>query len=597
MRNSGNKVLIIVISIIALIAVVGGVFAYLYLCTDMFRSGQELFAKYLTQNINEINQTINLNQINEIEEKLKESKYEENITISYLEAEAENAAAQITIDTQNDPASQKSYGVISLLMDGLEVDELEEPLKLEYMKESNAISLRFTNSIKQFLSVENRDLKQLATNLEISEDIIEQIPDTIDFEQFSLKDIEFTEEEKNAELNKYTNLLYSNIAKEKYTKTKNVVITVNGKTITTNAYALTLNMQDMKTLVTKLLETLKQDEILLAKFQKIDEKLQQYTEESLKESFVQYVEEAIDELNQEEEQDEAADELNQAETTEEKITITIYEQNKKTTRIKLEQNLDSVTLDTTEVEGKKQIDINYTSIDEENAQLSNEIKLIKEDDNKLTLQLNTIDGEERQGITISCKVAQAENNTKIDIVFETEEGQISFNRNIDILTEINYDITLDSSNNIVLNDLSKEQIEFILNTVSGKLTEDYAEPLTVIYTPLLLAMMGNSAMEDADLGNMEAQLFNGKFEEYEGTQISSAEVNSLISVVILHNKQEKEEQTERYVTISGEITLDQETTSAVQVQSGSEYKVECQLDENGLINEIIITKNATEPLN
>ena len=584
MRNSGNKVLIIVISIIALIAVVGGVFAYLYLCTDMFRSGQELFAKYLTQNINEINQTINLNQINEIEEKLKESKYEENITISYLEAEAENAAAQITIDTQNDPASQKSYGVISLLMDGLEVDELEEPLKLEYMKESNAISLRFTNSIKQFLSVENRDLKQLATNLEISEDIIEQIPDTIDFEQFSLKDIEFTEEEKNAELNKYTNLLYSNIAKEKYTKTKNVVITVNGKTITTNAYALTLNMQDMKTLVTKLLETLKQDEILLAKFQKIDEKLQQYTEESLKESFVQYVEEAIDELNQ-------------AETTEEKITITIYEQNKKTTRIKLEQNLDSVTLDTTEVEGKKQIDINYTSIDEENAQLSNEIKLIKEDDNKLTLQLNTIDGEERQGITISCKVAQAENNTKIDIVFETEEGQISFNRNIDILTEINYDITLDSSNNIVLNDLSKEQIEFILNTVSGKLTEDYAEPLTVIYTPLLLAMMGNSAMEDADLGNMEAQLFNGKFEEYEGTQISSAEVNSLISVVILHNKQEKEEQTERYVTISGEITLDQETTSAVQVQSGSEYKVECQLDENGLINEIIITKNATEPLN
>lgn len=321
MRNSGNKVLIIVISIIALIAVVGGVFAYLYLCTDMFRSGQELFAKYLTQNINEINQTINLNQINEIEEKLKESKYEENITISYLEAEAENAAAQITIDTQNDPASQKSYGVISLLMDGLEVDELEEPLKLEYMKESNAISLRFTNSIKQFLSVENRDLKQLATNLEISEDIIEQIPDTIDFEQFSLKDIEFTEEEKNAELNKYTNLLYSNIAKEKYTKTKNVVITVNGKTITTNAYALTLNMQDMKTLVTKLLETLKQDEILLAKFQKIDEKLQQYTEESLKESFVQYVEEAIDELNQEEEQDEAADELNQAETTDRKSVV------------------------------------------------------------------------------------------------------------------------------------------------------------------------------------------------------------------------------------------------------------------------------------
>ena len=588
MRNSENKVLIIAISIIVSIAVVGGIFAYLYLCTDMFRSGQELFAKYLMQNINEINQTINLRQINEIEEKLKESKYEEDITISYTEAEAENAAMQITLDTQNDPVNQKSYGIISLLMDSFEVAEREEPLKLEYMKENNAISLRFTNSIKQFLSVENRDLKQLATNLGISKEIAEQIPDTIDLEQFSLKDIEVTEEEKNAELDKYTNLLYSNISKEKYTKTKNVVITVNGKTITTNAYTLTLNMEDIKTIVIKLLEILKQDEIVLAKFQKIDEKLQQYTEESLKESFVQLVQEAIDELNQEEEQEE---------TTEEKITITIYEQNKKATRIKLEQNLDSITLDTTEVEGKKQIDINYTSIDEENTQLSNEIKFIKENDNKLTLQLNTIDGEERQGITISCKVAQTENNTKIDIVFENEEGQITFNRNIDLLSEINYDVTIDSSNNIVLNDLTKEQIEFILNTVSGKLTEDYAEPLTVIYTPLLLVMMGNSAMEDANLGNMEAQLFNSKFEEYEETEISSAKVNSLVSVVILHNKQERENETERYVKISGEVTIDEETTSAVQLQSDFKFKVKCQLDENGFINEIIITKNVSEPLN
>ena len=47
---------------------------------------------------------------------------------------------------------------------------------------------------------------------------------------------------------------------KKYSKTKNVVITVNGKTITTNAYTLTLNMEDIKVIGTKLLETLRAEQ-------------------------------------------------------------------------------------------------------------------------------------------------------------------------------------------------------------------------------------------------------------------------------------------------------------------------------------------------
>ena len=45
-----NKKLIIVISIVLALAVASGVFAYLYIMTDMFISSNELFAKYFAQN-------------------------------------------------------------------------------------------------------------------------------------------------------------------------------------------------------------------------------------------------------------------------------------------------------------------------------------------------------------------------------------------------------------------------------------------------------------------------------------------------------------------------------------------------------------------
>ena len=69
MKKGGNKALIIVLIIIAVLAIACGVFAYLYFCTDTLRSGQELFAKYLTQNVNELTQTVTLNKIEEVEEK------------------------------------------------------------------------------------------------------------------------------------------------------------------------------------------------------------------------------------------------------------------------------------------------------------------------------------------------------------------------------------------------------------------------------------------------------------------------------------------------------------------------------------------------
>lgn len=431
MGKNINKVLIILV--IVLIMGVGGVFGYVYFCTDTFRSSQELFAKYLMQNIEEIGQTVNLG--NGIENKFKQSKYEQNITMSYTEANESEPIEKITIDTQNDSINKKTYGIISVMEKGI-----EEQLEIEYMNQNDMCSVRFTNSVKQFLTVQNTNLKQLATKLGIDEETITKIPDKIDFQQFSLEELKLNDDEMNTEINKYTNLLYSSISENRYTKSKNVVITKNGKTITTNAYILTLNNQDIKNIVVKLLETLKQDEIVISKLQKLQSKRQLIDENidvdinDLKENYEEAIQEIIDGLSEE--------------LIKENITITVYEEKGNTARVELKQGIDSITWDTTEIDGKNQIDINFTSIE----------------------------GEKQQTSELIMQISENENNMKMDVTYVDKDKNIRlFAININFVEDINFEVVLNDSNNIILNQLTTEQITNIFNLLKTRLSTDYIE--------------------------------------------------------------------------------------------------------------------------
>lgn len=467
MRNSKERTIILIVIIaIAAVAIIGGIFAYLFLATDVFKSEQQLFAKYLTQNIEELKNSTSLEKAEAIQKKLKENKYEENLTISYATSEDDESLAQITIDTQNDNINKKNYGILGLSLEGM-----EETLNVEYLRDNEDYSLRFTNGVNQFVTLQNYNLKQFAKKLGVDEETLEQIPNTIDFEKFSLEELNFTQEEINTETNRYANLLYNNISKEKYTKTKKAVITLNGETITTNSYTLTLNMQDIKNLGIKLLETLKQDEIVLAKLQIIDEKLQDYLEESLKDAFIESIQESIDELSSEEI------------TEEGNIILTVYEQKGKTVRVKLEQELETLTLDTVVVEGKKKISLKYTSIDWEDVQTSTEIVFLKENDNKLNIQFINNNGEEQEISEMSLELIEEESNIKLNIIANNESGVITINRNIDFVDEINYKVTLNNSNNIILNELSQEKIKQVFNVIITQLNTEYLDKIEKVFNP------------------------------------------------------------------------------------------------------------------
>ena len=83
----GKKILVIVIIIVAVLAVAGTVFGYLFLKTDLLKSNKELFAKYVNQNFDSFKEISNLKIIDTYKNLKNEDKYESNSELNVIYSE------------------------------------------------------------------------------------------------------------------------------------------------------------------------------------------------------------------------------------------------------------------------------------------------------------------------------------------------------------------------------------------------------------------------------------------------------------------------------------------------------------------------------
>ena len=82
-----NKILVITIIVFLILAITGGAFAYLYVKTDIFKSGKELFGKYFSQEIDRIQKMTDFETISVYQNLNNENKYESitNVKTTYSE--------------------------------------------------------------------------------------------------------------------------------------------------------------------------------------------------------------------------------------------------------------------------------------------------------------------------------------------------------------------------------------------------------------------------------------------------------------------------------------------------------------------------------
>lgn len=246
-QGKRKGIIIVIVLIILIIAVLGGIFVYAY--TDLLKSNQTLFFKYMGQTLENLNYGENT-QIATIEKLKEQMPY----TIKGKLTSNENEQIALTVDAKVDSTNEKAYTKAQIINNGAEF------FTIEYAKGNNIYALKSDEIVTAFLGIENSNLKVLAQKLGIVDTKL--IPDEL--KSFDINEFyTISDEEKEHIKTTYITLINNSIPKECYTKEKNMAILKNGVTYTTNGYRLNLNKEQLKQIEVTLLQTLKEDSITL----------------------------------------------------------------------------------------------------------------------------------------------------------------------------------------------------------------------------------------------------------------------------------------------------------------------------------------------
>ena len=304
-----KRILIMIISIILVVLMLLVAFALIYLNTDMFKSNKTLFMKYLGQNSENVKQMyLKIMQENDYEKALSQNKYTINTQINVNNTEnigttqenTNNIINQLKVIAEGQVDSQNQYNYQKLNLYKGE----ESLLELEYVQDANTYGIHFSDLFQQFLLADNSNLQELFMNLGYTEQEALKMPNQIDVNQYSLKNIEFTGEEEDRLLNTYIGIIEKNIENQEFSKEKDQTIQINEKNVQVNGYSVTLTKEQLNNMYLEILNQLKADEIILGKLDLIQEALNEIKEiipnnsgeteeKNLKELFIENIDETI----------------------------------------------------------------------------------------------------------------------------------------------------------------------------------------------------------------------------------------------------------------------------------------------------------------
>lgn len=464
MKN--KKRVIIILIVIVLILIIGTGVALAYLKTDLFKTDKQLFLKY----ISELGQVVNEfddEELNAYFEKQNvtpysnEGKLSVNIDVpSELEEGLKEAnAVNITFNGKRDENNKKQEQKISLNYS----DTVSFPI--EYKRDGDLYALTSSVIVNKFIAVKNDGLKQLFEKFGLSN--VSTIPDKIEQNEMDLDELEA---KLNEILEKCGNILVENLKDSNFSK------------VDKDKIALTLSQEEVKTIMLKLLEELKNDIYLLGN-----------SEEELQEG----MEELINEFSEIEA------------TTDEALKIIIDKSKNKLPNIEIQ--IAEYTTMNIQVEGSK-ITIIPESLDGEDTRIV--IEKVKEgnsvnynmnysqysEDFDLSFYINmkfsgiTTNNAEENYI-IGFNVAAPDNqsqNISYEYTFNTKK---TFTDMLEIEG-------LTSENSVILNDCTEEYINSLLPAIGNRIiqvNEEQMRTLGVTQNPLIMttpfgyiySMMGN----------------------------------------------------------------------------------------------------------
>lgn len=601
--------------IIVIIIITTGIL--LYLNTDMFKSNKTLFLKYLGENSENLKAIQDVFESSEYEKKLQDNKYTETTEIkanytNNLQTTSEDTSnsinkAKIIIKGQKDQPNKYCYKDFKLIKEedstisegnqnndenSNSTNNEQGIAEIEYIQNNDNYGVRFSDLFKQYLLIENNNLKELFEKIGYSEQQLDNIPNSFEIDKMTLEDIKFTEEELNNIKERYVNIVSKNVTDKNFEKKSKQIISINDKNISTNAYILNLTNEQLNNLYMNLLEDLKQDDIILNKIEKIQEKISLIKINSseslnLKEKFIENIDSTIEKINK--------TNIGSQETK-----IIVYENEGKTIRMTVQGKDYEINFDFLQEQEENEFVITIKKEDIETQKL----EINKNNEGlKIYIQNNDTDNP----IKISFEQNKNETNTNSSndssIKYEIKNSKIEVNikQKTNIVDNFENQNVLNDQNSIELNKLEKEQLNAVLNQVTNALqqkTDSISQEIKGEDIQELLKTLGiiknEQKIEGKEITETEKNRFNSKFEILAGEDLDNENV---LKVVEGLKENVLKAQVGSNQEIKVEVNKDSNNEEAgraleeyIKEKEDTKYNVTIEHDENtGLVKYVIMT--------
>lgn len=453
----------IIWGVVAVVIIIAALLGILYFTTDMFKSPEQLFYKHLTDDSNLLGKTTYADVMKELKSKAESSSENAGEITAKItgtdsdvqEAEAVLEKGKITYDIKTVGAEKKMQGDITLNYDGKDI------VTVNVLRNQEQYGIKVAEAYDKYVSVENNNLKALFQKLGVD---ATNIPDKIEMVDYyeilniddaTLKHIEDT----------YTDTIKQNIPAESYSIEKNVTVKIDGTDVTTNAYKLTLTEEQLKTVLEKMMETLKSDDttldLIVSRYNMMMEPYKAMgmqmtgTTELTKESLIKAIEDELQEV---------VDTSAGSETALEIISYGIKDNKAKIVMNAVENNesVAKLEMDTTKEGNDKKATITLSAED-----LNMTMKTLENDDN---VEANVTISADDANIELNMTVANKKSST---ITMKVSSDGTTVEINIKDEVKSTENVTVDdftTENSVKLNDMTQTEISTLVQTIYTNIT-------------------------------------------------------------------------------------------------------------------------------
>ena len=584
MEKKLKIIIILLIVAMFLIAIIGGI---LYFTTDLLKSKESLFQKYLFQNVQNIATVFDVSTGEKYIDYIRNNDYTENteINFSYLETENDQEEIyKITAEGISNNSENAFYENIKASYGN------EELANIELLRQNEVYGLRLSNLVQQFVSIENATMYYVVSNLGYNGTYFQEKinPDNVNFSGL----FDLSEEEINTLREKYSNAIFSDIDSKSYSSKNNVTITLSNTESLENAkqYTLTLSKTEVDKIYRKILNEAINDTIILSKLEKIDNEIKEFgiivpEGESLKERYTKKLQEIYDSI-------EYTGQNSQM------ITFNVYQYKGTTYRTSMKTDAGEYII---EKNNKNGTELSYKTI-----------KLTPEGED---VTLYTL-GKQADGLR---HIAYEDNDKSYDISLKTvsdenkitEDGSFLYKSKninqikIDLQTVFDFsnkkqiERKFEENNNILLNNFESDTIENIFVSLNNRIIKQIDDKKAIINTKLLNNISiwidkKETERKNIELNNLELkkQRFNNKFVLYEGENTDIATVTKLLKTAgknmtnfeVIDGRHIK-------ILIQSGVKNDEKAEQIINALSSQKYtyNIKMEYNEEGYINAIDIS--------